>query len=160
MSDLNFDGSINSLTAKKVLNIPINIKEKDMPMSNYPPGVTGNEYEIAGPDKEWEDEHWECTNQKYEVAIVPQSLVRSCKKFSDGVYQTEEIEERKRNITHYMHSIRFNLQSNEIVEQTMPCGYIGDVIKQMYNGMIFWTCPRCNKDYEITEYDYYGYDGE
>ena len=49
MSDLNFDGSINSLTAKKVLNIPINIKEKDMSMSNYPPGVTGNEYEIAGP---------------------------------------------------------------------------------------------------------------
>ena len=23
---------------------------------NYPPGVTGNEYEIAGPDDEWEDE--------------------------------------------------------------------------------------------------------
>ena len=24
-------------------------------MSNYPPGVTGNEYEIAGPDAEWTD---------------------------------------------------------------------------------------------------------
>lgn len=24
-------------------------------MSNYPPGVTGNEYEIAGPDAEWEE---------------------------------------------------------------------------------------------------------
>lgn len=23
---------------------------------NYPPGVTGNEYEIAGPDREWSDE--------------------------------------------------------------------------------------------------------
>ena len=23
---------------------------------NYPPGVTGNEYEIAGPDSEWEEE--------------------------------------------------------------------------------------------------------
>ena len=23
---------------------------------NYPPGVTGNEYAIAGPDREWEDE--------------------------------------------------------------------------------------------------------
>ena len=25
---------------------------------NYPPGVTGNEYEIAGPDKEWEEEFY------------------------------------------------------------------------------------------------------
>jgi hypothetical protein len=25
-------------------------------VSNYPPGVTGNEYEIAGPDREFEDE--------------------------------------------------------------------------------------------------------
>lgn len=24
-------------------------------MSNYPDGVTGNEFAIAGPDKEWED---------------------------------------------------------------------------------------------------------
>lgn len=23
-------------------------------MSNYPPGVTGNEYEISGPEREWE----------------------------------------------------------------------------------------------------------
>ena len=27
-----------------------------MTLSNYPPGVTGNEYEIAGPDSEWEEE--------------------------------------------------------------------------------------------------------
>ena len=26
-----------------------------MSLSNYPPGVTGNEYEIAGPDSEWEE---------------------------------------------------------------------------------------------------------
>ena len=25
---------------------------------NYPPGVTGNEYEIAGPDSEWEETHY------------------------------------------------------------------------------------------------------
>jgi hypothetical protein len=27
--------------------------------SNYPPGVTGNEYEISGPDCEWEEQR-EC----------------------------------------------------------------------------------------------------
>lgn len=25
---------------------------------NYPPGVTGNEYAIAGADSEWEEQHW------------------------------------------------------------------------------------------------------
>ncbi len=25
-------------------------------LSNYPPGVTGNEYEISGPEREWEEE--------------------------------------------------------------------------------------------------------
>ena len=25
---------------------------------NYPPGVTGNEYHLAGPDSEWEEEHY------------------------------------------------------------------------------------------------------
>ena len=29
-----------------------------MTLSNYPDGVTGNEYEIAGPDSEWEDTHY------------------------------------------------------------------------------------------------------
>ena len=29
-----------------------------MSLSNYPDGVTGNEYEIAGPDDEWEDTHY------------------------------------------------------------------------------------------------------
>lgn len=31
-------------------------------MSNYPPGVTGNEYQIAGPDYEEEREDISCPN--------------------------------------------------------------------------------------------------
>tara|TARA_B100001964_G_scaffold210472_1_gene244943 strand:- start:222 stop:497 length:276 start_codon:yes stop_codon:yes gene_type:complete len=33
--------------------------------SNYPPGVTGNEYEIAGPDLTWEDQHYCDDCEKY-----------------------------------------------------------------------------------------------
>jgi hypothetical protein len=29
-----------------------------MYLSNYPDGVTGNEYAIAGPDKEWDEDHY------------------------------------------------------------------------------------------------------
>lgn len=27
-------------------------------MSNYPPGVTGNEYAISGPEREWEEDRF------------------------------------------------------------------------------------------------------
>lgn len=27
-------------------------------MSNFPPGVSGNEYPIAGPDREWDARVW------------------------------------------------------------------------------------------------------
>ena len=39
-------------------------------MSNYPPGVNGNEYEIAGPDDEWEDEDFSCSNDEFDMEIV------------------------------------------------------------------------------------------
>lgn len=29
-------------------------------MSNYPPGVTGNEMAISGPHREWDVADWEC----------------------------------------------------------------------------------------------------
>jgi hypothetical protein len=42
-------------------------------MSNYPPGVTGNEYAISGPQREWEaiplDECGYCHVKNYEVVI-------------------------------------------------------------------------------------------
>ena len=45
-----------------------------MNLSNYPPGVTGNEFEIAGPDAEW-DEMQTCTNTVQ--ATIPQGGVYS-----------------------------------------------------------------------------------
>lgn len=47
-----------------------------MGYSNYPDGVTGNEFAIAGADKEWEDERTvacqneECADFEYEVDLM------------------------------------------------------------------------------------------
>lgn len=44
-------------------------------MSNYPAGVTGNEYEIAGPDAEWSEtrevscSNDECTAYEKEIEV-------------------------------------------------------------------------------------------
>jgi hypothetical protein len=40
--------------------------------SNYPPGVTGSEFQIAGPDREWEVERW-CETCQASTSQVGQS---------------------------------------------------------------------------------------
>ena len=42
-------------------------------MSNYPPGVTGNEFEIAGPNREYEEVR-ECTECGEEVEMLVQTF--------------------------------------------------------------------------------------
>lgn len=54
---------------RKVCFTGVTTTEKGNPMyaglSNYPPGVTGREYEIAGPDAEWtETKTAYCTNEE------------------------------------------------------------------------------------------------
>jgi hypothetical protein len=42
---------------------------------DYPPGVTGNEYQIAGPSREWEEKmDVECLNDECEMFDVPQEV--------------------------------------------------------------------------------------
>jgi hypothetical protein len=46
-----------------------------MTMNNYPPGVTGNEYQIAGPSREWEVKmDVECLNDECEKFDVLQEV--------------------------------------------------------------------------------------
>jgi hypothetical protein len=43
--------------------------------SNYPPGVTGNELQIAGPDSEWEEDmDVECQNDECEMFDETQTV--------------------------------------------------------------------------------------
>jgi hypothetical protein len=41
-------------------------------VSNYPPGVTGNEYQISGAEREWEEER-ECPHCGWEGPMVHES---------------------------------------------------------------------------------------
>ena len=41
-------------------------------LSNYPPGVTGNEFEISGPEREWE-EYATCPTCHTEAKMLHQS---------------------------------------------------------------------------------------
>jgi hypothetical protein len=155
MSDLNFDGTITSIKAKQVLRIPIQTKEIEM--SNYPPGVTGNEYEIAGPDREWEEEDWECTNQTRKFVKVHPNLVDQLRKLVNTHYNVNRFNEEKENFYSLVTSVSFYLLNYETDIHIEPCGYVGDIAKQSYQGKSFWTCPQCNQDYEKYEDDGYDY---
>lgn len=45
--------------------------------SNYPPGVTGGEYQITGPDAEWDDERT-CENEACVQYLKPQVATVQC----------------------------------------------------------------------------------
>lgn len=48
-------------------------------MSNYPPGVSGNEWQIAGPSKEWDEEReveHACDEDRFEENFEGKALVR------------------------------------------------------------------------------------
>jgi predicted RNA-binding Zn-ribbon protein involved in translation (DUF1610 family) len=120
-------------------------------MSNYPPGVSGLEYEIAGPDNEWEDE-FECENLSLKYIRIPEHVFEYCSSVGKRVYRTSEIAESKENIYQILARLNVMFNSPEIGREviTEECGFIGTVLKESYKNQIWWTCPNCGKGYEET----------
>lgn len=130
-------------------------KNKEVSMSNYPPGVSGNEIQIAGPDNEWEEE-FECTNEQMEYVMIPPFVHNFCSELGKKKLRIEGQEDLQKNWYHYASMIdaMFNLSDMTTEVQVSSCGYIGNVIKHSYNSEIWWECPKCGKAYE-DEYDNY-----
>lgn len=133
-------------------------------MSNYPPGVTGNEYEIAGPDNEWEEE-FECTNDEFEFVMISPYAYQFCSEFGKKIHTIKGQEDIKTNPYHYASMINALFNMPDITPETQfgKCGFVGEVSKESYRGRIWWKCPQCGKEYEDEverelPYDpYYGY---
>jgi hypothetical protein len=113
-------------------------------VSNYPPGVTGNEPQIAG---------------------YPEGArVMTCSKYFDGakiapVHLGDEllaiqllIQEGKTDaaVAAVTRLTRDALDMPE-AEET-ECGFEGEADCMFGEGMIWWTCPRCDQENE-TEMD-------
>jgi len=69
--------------------------------SNYPPGVTGNEYAIGGPQREWEEEaHCPvCGTEDNlihtfhpETGVIAYCVNRSCPAYRDGFEVSQDID--------------------------------------------------------------------
>lgn len=128
-------------------------------MSNYPPGVTGNEYEIAGPDSEFEEE-FECWNERFEYVRIAPHVHKFCSDLGKKINRTPGVEELKNNYyrNFSLINVMFNMPSisPEIVVE--ECDFNGVVLKESFRGKTYWSCPKCGKDYEEDieiERDYY-----
>lgn len=128
-------------------------------MSNYPPGVTGNEYEIAGADSEWCDNDFECNNQEFKYVRITPYALKKIEELVNGYYKTQHLDSIKENLykkLSVLHAAIATGPDTEII--TGPCGYVGSVDKQSYREDIWWECPRCRKSYEEKIELYYGDD--
>lgn len=133
-------------------------------MSNYPDGVTGNEYEIAGPDKEWEEE-FECENDEFQFVMIHPDTFEYISKLGRDLIRIKDSDNWQSLLYQYASRISTSVNMSDITSeiQTEKCGFVGYVDKQSYRGQIWWQCPRCGKEYEDEieppePYDdYYGY---
>lgn len=125
-------------------------------MSNYPPGVSGNEYEIAGPDREWEEE-FKCSNDEFEYVMISPHAHLELSKLGAMYNDTRNWDAVKEKPWFFLSQINTLINYSSITSEVQyaKCGYVGEVLKQSYRNEIWWDCPQCGKTYEETERDYY-----
>lgn len=125
-------------------------------MSNYPPGVSGNEYEIAGPDNEWEEE-FECSNEKFEYVRISPHSFKWASDLGKKIHTTSGKQEVMDNLYHYLSilNVCFSLSEMSSDVVTEKCNFSGVVLKQSYRSLVWWSCPVCAKEYEEELEDYY-----
>lgn len=111
---------------------------------SYPPGVTGNELEIAGPSWEGEVERT-CTEDDAELTFkaldTPQleklKGLAVSKRPDAGVIQYE----LKKIIAHLL------------TVAVVDCPFEGTVDAWAHDGRLHWTCPVCGHEYEEDQRD-------
>ena len=124
-------------------------------MNNYPPGVTGDEYEIAGGVET--EEYGECEGMVTAINVSMPTI----QDMSEDIF-TVFTKLREYNYTSYqalvdqkVKSIKRTLEdlthSNEAAE--VDCGFYGNVLMESYKNKKWWSCPNCRADHEI-EIDY------
>jgi hypothetical protein len=125
-------------------------------MSNYPPGVTGNEYEIAGGNEF--EEHFDCSAEIEYVIVTRKQLYN----LSDHALTLYNEFKNNGTISEYlintrlkklMHELNGYYHSDELVVK--DCDFSGVVLKEEYRGTVCFECPKCETTYEKDRWDGY-----
>ena len=102
---------------------------------NLPPGVTGSEWQIAGPDFEQDMERvCEADVETVPLHLAQEILDAVVSAKAGGMPDTDK----------YAILIRQSFIGG-------PCGWEGEVTVTGYRGVLTWTCPACGTDHEDEE---------
>lgn len=115
--------------------------------SNYPPGVTGHELEIAGPDWEGEIER-ACSTRNIEMDMFTDedvALIRRVALATGGQGRG-----KRRDADVMQHSLRGAL-SRMITVTLDTCPFEGEVAAWRYERVLHWMCPLCGAEYSEDE---------
>ena len=125
-------------------------------MSNYPDGVTGNEYEIAGGNEF--EEHFDCSATTEYVLLTKREIYY----LSDYALSLFNEFKRAGNISEWwienklkplMRDLNGFYHSDNTIEK--DCDFSGRILKEEFRGTVAFECPKCETGYE--ENANYGY---
>lgn len=103
--------------------------------SNLPPGVTGNEYEIAGPDFERDEER---------ACMIRDLDVRTISSYGESrIKHAIEQLSGAANVMVAVGYLRTALLDINHVEMDAECPFEGVVTVTGYQGVVTWECPLC-----------------
>jgi hypothetical protein len=125
--------------------------------SNLPPGVTGNEYQIAGPDREWDD-YRECDSEGFSTQTITDfgtnslnTAIDHVKVVADSLRLLGGLDEHTRQLTTAVHYIRQALSDVVSADVDGKCPFGSDVSLESYLGVETWECPICRVLHQTEE---------
>lgn len=111
-------------------------------MSNYPPGVTGNEWQIAGPEER--EVSLACSSEGFTALTITGYG-------KDQIAQAIEDLSGEPNPTLALSRLHSALSDIADVDIDGPCPFEGDVTVYQTDGPPTWECPLCRTLHEIEE---------
>lgn len=114
-----------------------------------PPGVTGNEFPIAGPDREFDD-HRECTSQGFPVKTITDYGVKQIETAIESLRNRDQSDSVLSAINVNAAIARLRDAQSDIRDTDVDgeCPFEGDVTIMQYNGIESWECPVCRVVHE------------
>jgi hypothetical protein len=110
--------------------------------SNYPPGVTGNEYAIAGPDNQYEEELI-CGAKDVEYFTLSSTAVKWINSLIAEV--------GKEQLTKQRIVSRLQAVDAEIEKVEGDCPFAGAATVTEYRRERWWTCPLCRTEQAMNQ---------
>jgi hypothetical protein len=112
-------------------------------MTNYPPGVTGNEWQIAGPDER--EVLVKCESEGFNLRTIDiygmNQINAAIEDLQNGAMSPQTALSRLRQVKATIMEVDIEVE----------CPFMGEVTVFRTDGPWTWECPVCRVTHEIEE---------